>query len=159
MNHSAERIATAVNSVIVMFAPAVAMLTFSGASNSVTVHAPGASPFINATRSALMYAAVVSPFAVAAGWRTWVHAQQRRERRTSGLQGIAEAGVLGFSIVFVPIALAVSSHLAERPWLTIGYALFYAGIGLAVGVVVGSVLWVIATGVLALWGRVPTSST
>jgi hypothetical protein len=150
-------IAAFLNGIVVMFGPALAAMMWPAtSSNSVTVRPPGASdPMVGIM---LMVAAIMSPLAAVAGWRTWVHAKRRRDRGTLGLRGIAEAGLLGFSIVFIPIFVAVASHLSERPGLTIGYAAFYAGIGLVVGLVFGCVLWVFATIVLAVCGRLTISS-
>jgi hypothetical protein len=155
---NAPLVAAVVNSLVVMLGPALAVLLLPVPGNSVTAYLPGTSVFAAVIKSVLIPAAFMSPFAAVALWRTWVHASQRRERGTTGLQGVAEAGLLGFSIVFVPIFIAVASHLSERPGLTIGYAAFYAGIGLVVGLVFGCVLWVFATIVLAVCGRLTISS-
>jgi len=146
-----QAIAAAVNGIIVMFGPAlivyVGMMMWPNM--NPPVRPPGASPGIN---SVLLAFPLMSPFAAVAAWRTWVHAKKRRERGTSGLQGVAEGALFGFLVVAVPMAMIVShsARAAESPAGAVRYVLAYAIIGLVVGLVSGVILWFSATLVLKL---------
>ncbi len=81
-------------------------------------------------------------------WRTWVHARNIVVAGATGLQGVVEGGVVGFVLVAIPLMIGVLPHGISQPLLSSEYVLFYSLFGMATGLGVSLVLWLI--GILAL---------
>ena len=98
------RVAAVVNGLVVLLMPFALMALAEWAAsfraaNGATVTARVSSNFEYAARILVGVGTVVvwsAPFALMAGWRTWVHARRRLEGRGSGWRGVAEGGALGF---------------------------------------------------------------
>jgi hypothetical protein len=152
-----EDVVAFVNALVVLLLPPLliwlGMTLFPSSSAGSTVHADE-SFAANAARAAegfAMFEIVLLPFAVAAGWRSWVHARRYRQGLASGWLGIVEAGLAGF----LPAALLLLR--ATLPWrapasLMAGYVLFYAGGSMILGLAFGVVLCVSALAVLRILG-------
>jgi len=95
------------------------------------------------------YFAGVAPFAMAAAWRTFVHATRWLDTGAPGGRGILEAALCGFAgtvVVFLP-------GILTRPLQAPPYVLAYGGLTAAIGLVLGLVLWTTATITLRLYVR------
>ena len=91
--------------------------------------------------------ALLLPFAMLAGWRTWYHARRRHELTSESWQGVLEAGACG-----LVVALGVlSPGIVTRPFEAAPYVLFYGGAALILGLVVGVFLRTTALLVLKLY--------
>lgn len=157
-----QTIAAAVNGIVVMLGPA--LIVYAGMmiwpNMNPPVRPPGASSLTDGINAIFLAIPLMSPFAAVAAWRTWVHAKKRRERGTSGLQGVAEGALFGFFVVAVPLMMAVgrSGRATESPRIAMQYVLAYAIIGLLVGLAFGVILWFTAALVLKLCAASSTSA-
>jgi drug/metabolite transporter (DMT)-like permease len=91
----------------------------------------------------------LAPFAMAAAWRTFVHARRWLERGSRGGQGILEAAACGFA----GAVLVVLPGIVTQPTQAPPYLLAYGGLAAIVGLAVGVVLWICATLTLRLYAR------
>jgi len=88
---------------------------------------------------------VIVPFALLAGWRTFVHAQRYRQGHGRGWLGVLEAGVTALGVVslfVVPLAL-------NEPGEAVLIVVVYGSIVLSMGLLAGMVLRL--TALLVLW--------
>jgi hypothetical protein len=93
------------------------------------------------------YITGLAPFAMAAAWRTFVHARRWLERGSRGGQGILEAAACGFA----GAVLALLPGIVTQPTQAPPYLIAYGGLAAVVGLAVGVVLWISAT--LTLYAR------
>jgi hypothetical protein len=91
----------------------------------------------------------LAPFAMAAAWRTFVHARRWLERGSRGGQGILEAAACGFAGAVLVLLPGVVTQPTQAP----PYLLAYGGLAAVVGLAVGVVLWIAATLTLRLYVR------
>jgi hypothetical protein len=114
---------------------------------SVTANVPG-SPRVETMIPILMRTIlVVLPFAMLAGWRTWVYARRWCDRQDQGWMGVAEAGACGLILALLYLAPGIVTRPAEAP----PYVIAYGGAALLLGVVVGLFLRTTAILVLKLF--------
>ena len=129
------------------FAFAAAVSLFAPLTNGTTV--VGVDPDragVWSTRVQLIaaYLMGLAPFAMAAAWRTFVHARRWLEHGSYGLLGILEGGLCGLAgavLVLLPASIM-------KPTQAPPYLIAYGGLAAMVGLAVGAVLWV--TGTIAL---------
>jgi hypothetical protein len=149
MNRRLEAVAAIVNGLIVLLLPLLFILAasvFSFDSNtSVTVRPPGVWPILGVISAAFEMSAIMLPFAMLAGWRTWIHAS-RDDRQSSGWRGVLEAGACGVIVALAVLAPGIVTRPLEAP----PYVIAYGGAALIVGVVVGLILRATALLVLKL---------
>jgi hypothetical protein len=91
----------------------------------------------------------LAPFAMAAGWRTFVHARRWLETGSYGALGILEGaacGLAGAVLLLLPGIVTAPTHAAP-------YVLAYGGLAAVLGLAVGAVLWISATLTLRLLPR------
>ena len=136
---------------------------------SIASSSSGTHVYSNPTKAAitavLIPAMLAAPFAMVAFWRTWVHAQRSLTRLTAGWQGVLEAAGLGFALTLPAVVPGVIVRQFDPgPWgqpqaflLGLAYIGFYGVMGMAVGLVVGFVLWFSATVVLRVHRRLTSS--
>jgi len=152
-----------VNGVVVMLLPIAfaggVKLFGNGDNNGTTVvgNLPAGEHYARIAQGAVMYAIVLSPFAMAAAIRTFVHARRWFESGATGWRGVLEAGACGFVAALLILLPGILPRIFTQPGLAAAYTLFYAGITLMVGLAVGLVLWTTATLTLRLldWRHVP----
>ena len=156
------RVAAIVNGLAVLLMPfaLMALAEWSASSqlrNGATVTARVSSDFQYAAKILVGIGTVVvwsAPFALVAGWRTWVHSRHRLEGRGSGWQGVAEGGALGFCAAL----LILLPGIVTRPFDAPPYVAAYGGIAAILGLLVGFVLRFTALVVLRIAGRERRSS-
>jgi hypothetical protein len=112
----------------------------------VTVRPPGVWPVLGMIGAAIEMSALMLPFAMLAGWRTWIHARRWHDRRSSGWPGVMEAGACGLVVPLVILAPAIVTRPLEAP----PYVIAYGGVALIVGTGVGLILRTTALLVLKL---------
>ena len=86
----------------------------------------------------------LAPPAVLAGWRTMVLARRWLAERRGDWCGVAEAGAAGFGIAL----LVLAQSILTRPTEALPYVVFYGGIALVLGLLVGLLLRAVALFVL-----------
>jgi hypothetical protein len=144
-----EAVAALVNGLIVWLLPTAISALFAiggfGASDTnTTVHADDWTPLDPIIATAVMFSAVMLPFAAVAAWRTWIHAKRRRELGTSGWRGVGEAGACGLVTVLVVLTPGIFRH----PTLAAPYLLVYGAYAVFCGLLIGLLLRVSALVVL-----------
>ena len=148
-----------VNAVVVEVLPAVVMsllVTFSPshrAGTTVVGRLPPGEHYARLLTTVGSYVVALSPFAMAAAWRTFVHATRWFETGATGWIGILEGGLCGFAGAFVVL---LPSLLTHSPAQGVPYLLLYGGLTFVLGLGIGVVLWATATLTLKLFGRTPT---
>jgi len=148
-----------VNAVVVEVLPVAVMwllVTFSpshSAGTTVVGQLPPGEHYARLLTTAGTYVMALSPFAMAAAWRTFVHATRWFETGAWGWIGVLEGGLCGFAGAFV---MLLPSLLTHSPMQGVPYLLFYGGITFILGLGVGCVLWATATLTLKLFGLTPT---
>jgi len=156
----AEKAAALTNFLLILLIGAGFMMA-SGPDGTHVHSNPTKAAFQNAALLVILLAAVVAPLAAVASWRTWVHARGFLTRHTTGWLGVLEAGALGF-VLTLPIVLpgAVARQFNPGPWgqpqaflLGLAYVGGYGLLGLAVGLVLGCLLWLSAKLVLLVYRR------
>jgi hypothetical protein len=93
------------------------------------------------------YGIGLAPFAMAAAWRTFVHARRWLENGSRGAQGILEGAACGFAaalLVLLPGIVTTPLHAAP-------YVLAYGSLAAVLGLGVGAGLWISATVTLRLY--------
>jgi hypothetical protein len=135
-----EDVAAVVNALIVLFLPiallSVGMFAFPSTSEAVR---PEESFYASTARHLLDIVSVLVPlvpFAMLAGWRTWVHARRYRDGHGSGWQGVIEGGMAGL----VGALLVLVRGMATRPQAAAPYIVTYGGGSLLLGLAFGLVL-------------------
>src|SRR5262245_33398429 len=119
---------------------------FGNGSTTVQGSLPPGEHYARQLRFVAGYIGVLSPFATAAAFRTFVHAKRWLECGASGWIGVLEAGLCGFAGAFLVLLPGLVTH---SPVQSIPYLLAYGGITFIVGLGAGVVLWCTAT--LTLW--------
>ena len=136
-----------VNAIVVYLLPlafAAAVSLFAPLTNGTTV--VGVDPDrarVWSTRIQLIaaYLMGLAPFAMAAAWRTFVHARRWLEHGSYGLLGILEGalcGLAGAVLVLLPASIM-------KPTQAPPYLIAYGGLAAILGLAVGVVLWVTGT--------------
>lgn len=157
-------IAALVNGVVVMLLP----LAFAGAVNlfandysnggtRVVGSLPAGEHYARMAQGVVAYVMALSPFAMAAAIRTFVHARRWFETGATGWRGVLEAGACGFLAALLILLPGILPRLLKQPSLAAVYVLFYAGLTLVPGLAVGLLLWATGTLTVKLFGRTPTS--
>lgn len=90
------------------------------------------------------YIAFMSPFAMAAAWRTVVHAKRWLDGTGHGAQGILEGAACGFAGAL----LVLLPGIVTKPLMAPPFVIAYGGLSAIVGLAFAGVLWV--TGAAAL---------
>jgi hypothetical protein len=148
-----ENVAAVVNASLVLALPvafAVALwigLGFDTDRVTVTPYSEAWLALVNVLQMGV-FLVLISPLALLAGWRTWVHARRYREGSGTGWQGVIEAGAVGVAIAFWILAGPIAMHPVQAP----PYVMFYGGAALILGLIIGLVLRMTAILVLKLQG-------
>src|SRR5262245_15937024 len=114
-------------------------------STSVTAYGPDY--LMSRATTIVWYVAAVSPFAFAAAWRTFVHAQRWLEHHDRTWWGVLEAGACGLAGTVLVMLPGILTHPLQAP----PYLIAYGTLTVLIGLVVGLILRVTALGVLKLW--------
>jgi hypothetical protein len=93
------------------------------------------------------YVTGLAPFAMAAAWRTFVHARRWLEKGSRGSLGILEGAACGFA----GAVLVLLPGIVTKPMQAPPYLLAYGGLAAVLGLAVGAVLWISATLTLKLY--------
>lgn len=150
-----EMLAALVNAVVVLCLPSIVvgigvLKALNDPGHSWPVHPGNWSPWLDAIRFFSGSAVFMSPFALLAAWRTWVHATRwRTGNRGRSLQGVVEAGACGLTVALLILAAPTILRPTEAP----PYLIAYGGLGLVMGIAVGLVLLVTAAAVMTMTGR------
>ena len=150
-------LAAVVNGLIVLLLPAgligvvvmVAPTYSNGGTTVVGVDPDRAAALARNTQFVVGYLTAVSPFAMAAAWRTFVHATRWFERGARGGQGVLEGAACGFAGAVFVLLPGILTRPADAP----PYVLAYGGLAAVLGLVFGAFLWLAATLVLRLYPR------
>ena len=146
-----ESVAAIVNGLLVMLLP-LAVLAAGSTVNpdnfdgSVTADVPGMPGMWTTIRMLTRTSLVLFPFALLAGWRTWVYARRWCDQQDRGWRAVAEAGACGLIVALVYLAPGIVTRPAEAP----AYVIAYGGGALLLGLVVGVFLRTTAVLVLTL---------
>jgi len=140
-----------VNAVVVMalplaFASAVKLFAnnYSNGGTTVVGSLPAGEHYARMAQGAATYVLALSPFAMAAAMRTYVHARRWLETGATGWRGVLEAGACGFLAALLILLPGILPRVLTTPLLAVEYALFYALMTLIPGLAVGLVLWTTA---------------
>ena len=141
MQRRSESVAAVVNGLLVMLLPLAVLAAGSNIDldhfdASVTADVPGAPRMWATIRMLIPISLLLLPFALLAGWRTWVYARRWCDQREAGWRAVAEAGACGLILALVYLARGIVTRPAEAP----PYVIVYGGAALLVGVVVGVIL-------------------
>lgn len=145
-----EGLAAAVNAVLVALIPiGMVWVVSMGVESGNIVHARPSSLFqymLGTLYDVAAYLVAIVPVALLAGWRTWVHTSHYRDGKGTGWQGVVEAGGLGLTLALVVLARGIVTRPAEAP----PYVIFYGGLALVLGLVIGFILRATALTILRL---------
>jgi DNA-binding transcriptional LysR family regulator len=135
-----EDVAAFVNGLLVLFLPPASLMLgmFFFPSTSVAVHPERsfyASTGLFLTDVVFVMVPLV-PFAMLAGWRTWVHARRYVDGQGTGWQGVIEGGTAGL----VAALVVLSRGIATRPREAAPYIIAYGGGGMLLGLAFGLLL-------------------
>jgi UPF0716 family protein affecting phage T7 exclusion len=167
MRASPEYMAAAVNGVVVLLLPSVFAAAFAIAASagvgvseySVTVHPPGWSPSVSVIWATADFGIAtlpaILPFALVAGWRTWVHARRWRDSGARGWQGVGEAGACGL----VAATLVLLPGMLTRPIGVFPHNVLYLRTTLVIGLVIGLVVGLLLRAAAILVLKVIRSTT
>ena len=147
-----ETVAAVVNGLLVMLLPLAALAAGSNINldrfdGSVAADVPGSPRLWAILRILIPASFLVFPFALLAGWRTWVYARRWCDQREAGWRAVAEAGACGLILALAYLARGIVTRPAEAP----PYVIVYGGAALLLGVVVGVILRM--TAILVLKAR------
>ena len=148
-------LAAFVNAVVVYLLPLAlggAITLFASGYGNGSTHVVGVDPDRGLVWSRRLqfigaYIMGLAPFAMAAGWRTFVHARRWLEKGSWGALGILEGAACGFAGAVLVLLPGIVTKPAQAP----PYVLAYGGLATVVGLAVGAVLWVSATLTLRLY--------
>jgi hypothetical protein len=145
-----EIVAAVVNGLLVLSLPLAVLVAGSTINQddfdaSVTADVPGAPRMWTTIRILTRTALVLFPFAVLAGWRTWVYARRWCDQQDRGWLAVAEAGACGLIVALVYLAPGI----ATRPADAAPYVIAYGGGALLLGLLVGVFLRTMAVLVLS----------
>ena len=152
MQRRSESVAAVVNGLLVMWLPLAVLVAGSNSTldnfdASVTADVPGAPRMW--TTILIPPSLLVFPFALLAGWRTWVYAKRWCDQQDRGWRAVAEAGACGV----IPALLYLAPGIVLRPAEAPPYVIAYGGGALLLGVAVG--LFLRTTAILVLKFRKP----
>ncbi len=144
-----ESVAAVVNGLLVVLLPLAVLVAGSNINlhdfdASVTASAPGAPRIWTVIPILIRTSLVLFPFALLAGWRTWVYARRWCDQQDRGWRAVAEAGACGLILALLYLAPGIVTRPAEAP----PYVIVYGGAALLLGVVVG--LFLRTTAILVL---------
>ena len=151
MQRRSESVAAVVNGLLVMLLPLAVFVAGSNSNldnfdASVTADVPGAPRMWATIRMLIPASLVLFPFALLAGWRTWVYARRWCDRQDRGWWAVWEAGACGFILALLYLAPGIVTRPAEAP----PYVIVYGGAALVLGVLAGLLLRTTAILVLEL---------
>jgi hypothetical protein len=112
-----------------------------------TVYAHGPDYLMNRAKVIVAYVTAVAPFAMAAAWRTFVHARRWLECHDRTWWGVLEAGGCGLAGTLLVLLPGIVTRPLEAP----PYIIVYGLPTIAIGLVIGVILRLTALGVLKLW--------
>src|SRR5947208_1991566 len=119
MAERSEYAVAIVNGLLVMVLPLafalLATVVILDSNTSVTVHAPGASRVMAVISPVLSTVVVVLPFALLAGWRSFVYARRWRDQSDRGWRAVAEAGVCGLAVALIVLAPGIVRRPRDAP--------------------------------------------
>jgi hypothetical protein len=146
-----ENAAALVNALVVLALPTVLVIVVSllpeRMDTSVTVRPPGSMrPILEAVGFILFMTTAALPFAVAAGWRTLVHARRAIDTGSAGWRSLWDGALLGFA----GAGLVLLGPTLVRPLQAPPYWIAYGTMAAALGVVIAFGLRVTALLVLGL---------
>jgi uncharacterized membrane protein YhaH (DUF805 family) len=146
-----ETVAAVMNGLLVVLLPLAVLVAASsidlGSSDaSVTANVPGSPRFETLIPMLVRATFVLFPFALLAGWRTWVYARRWCDRQDRGWMAVVEAGACGLMLALLYLAPGIVTRPAEAP----PYVIAYAGFALLLGVVSGLFLRTTAIVILKL---------
>ena len=122
------------------------LAAFAPLSNGSSVSARGPDYLQHQLQFWASYAMAGAPFAMAAAWRTFVHAKGWLERGDRGWRGVLEGGACGFAAALLILLPASLMHPSQAP----PYLLAYGGLALLVGLAVGAILY--CSAIVTLYG-------
>ena len=149
MQRRSEIVAAVVNGLLVLLLPLAVLAAGSTIDQddfdaSVTADVPGAPRMSTTIRILTRTSLVLFPFALLAGWRTWVYARRWCDQQDRGWLAVAEAGACGLIVALLYLAPGIVTRPAEAP----PYVIAYGGGALMSGLVVGVFLRTMAVLVL-----------
>lgn len=151
MQRRSERVAAVVNGLLVVLLPlallvAGSSINFDQSDASVTANVPGSPRLLTMVPTLTRMTFVLLPFALLAGWRTWVYARRWSNGQDRGWRAVGEAGACGFSLALLYLAPGIVTRPADAP----PYVIVYGGAALLLGVLAGLLLRTTAILVLEL---------
>lgn len=149
MQRRSEGVAAVVNGLLVVLLPLVVLAVGPGVNldsydASVTARDPGPPRIVRMIPILIRVALVLFPFALLAGWRTWVHARRWCDGKDRGWRAVAEAGACGLILALLYLAPGIVTRPTDAP----PYVIAYGGAALLLGVLVG--LFLRTTAILVL---------
>jgi hypothetical protein len=146
-----ETVAAVVNGLLVVLLPLAGLvagisITVDNFDATVTASPPGYSRMGTMVPILVRMSLVLIPFALLAGWRTWVYARRWCDQQDPGWRAVAEAGACGLILALLYLAPGIVTRPDEAP----AYVIAYGGGALLLGVVLGVVLRTAAVLVLKL---------
>lgn len=141
-----EDVIAAINGAIVLLVPVIVALAFlfRRAGMDAPVRPPGNYVLKDFVLSVAVLEVPLAPFAVVAGWRTWVRVHRWRSTGLRDFWGVLEGAATGL----VAAVLVLMPGIATRPFEAAPYIITYGAIGACVGLAFGILLQV--TAMLAL---------
>jgi uncharacterized membrane protein YhaH (DUF805 family) len=144
-----ERVAAVVNGLLVVLLPlailvAVSSINLDQSDASVSADVPGSPRLQTMVPTLIRMTFVLVPFALLAGWRTWVYARRWCDRQDRGWRAVGEAGACSLILALLYFAPGIVTRPAEAP----PYVIVYGGAALLLGVLVG--LFLRTTAILVL---------
>src|SRR5688500_14581233 len=144
-----ESMAAVVNGLLVVLLPLAGLvagssITVDNFDATVTASPPGYSRMGTMVPMLVRMSFVLIPFALLAGWRTWVYARRWCDQQDPGWRAVAEAGACGLILALLYLAPGIVTRPAEAP----PYVIVYGGAALLLGMVVG--LFLRTTAILVL---------
>lgn len=146
-------VAALVNAVLVFVLPVatvmILMAVKPGAGTGATavgVDPDRAAALARKLRMMAGYLAFMSPFAMAAAWRTFVHARRWLDGTATGTRGILEGALCGFA----GAVLVLLPGIATKPLQAPPFVIAYGGLSAIIGLAIGTILWLCATVTLKL---------
>ena len=151
MQRRSESVAAVVNGLLVLLLPLVILVAGDNINvddfdASVTADVPGTPRIWTMVPILIRMSLVLFPFALLAGWRTWVYARRWCNQQDRGWRAVAEAGACGLILALLYLAPGILTRPSEAP----PYVIAYGGAALLLGVLVGLLLRTIALLVLKL---------
>ena len=103
-----ESVAAVVNGLLVMLVPLAVLVAGSNINvdnfdASVTANVPGSPRMWTTIRILIRASVVLFPFALLAGWRTWIYARRWCDYQDRGWRAVAEAGACGVILALLTL--------------------------------------------------------